>query len=108
MDFNLPADALRGEGVRLSDWVADPDGGHCSLRHIVGTDPQDVATRVAFIEKTPRIRVRAFTTEEDWKGWHSRGWKGSDGWSEASQGWCDAQLIALGYEVPNPRPVIED
>jgi hypothetical protein len=58
---------------------------------------------VAFIEKTPRVRVKPFNDKEDWKGWH-QGWKGDDGWDPVAQGWCDTHLLTMGYEVPDPLP----
>ncbi len=100
----LPDDAHRVQGVKLSDWTADPEYPHCAMRFIEGTDPALVANRVAFIEKTPRVRVQPFATEaDDWRGWH-QGWKGDDGWCEIAQGWCDTHLLAMGYDVPAPRP----
>lgn len=107
MKYPLPQNAARGDGVRLSNWMPDPDYSHCSMRIIEGTDARDIRNRVAFIEKTPRIRVTPYDTGvpefEDWKKWHS-GFKGDDGWDEVSRGWCDQQLLSLGYVVPDPRP----
>jgi hypothetical protein len=111
MPISLRQNALRGDGIKVSPWTADPDGAYCSLRYIEGTDPKIVANRVAFIEKTPRIRDGAFPAgndeHNDSLNWHARGWKGDGGWDEDSQGWCDARLIALGYIVPDPKPYNE-
>jgi hypothetical protein len=74
------------------------------MRYIEGTDPNVVANRVAFIEKTPRVRVQLCTNEqEDWRNWHC-GWKGEDGWDKVAQGWCDSHLQTLCYDVPDPVP----
>ncbi len=100
----LPDDAHRVQGVKLSPWTPDTDGAYCSMRYIEGTDPSVIANRVAFIEKTPRVRAYPFTNDsDDWKNWHA-GWKGDDGWCEVAQGWCDQHLLSLGYEVPDPKP----
>lgn len=104
MHCPLPEGAARATGVKLTPWMADPDGDYCSLRCVEGTDPSVIANRVAFIEKTPRVRIQPCSNAlDDWKNWHS-GYKGDGGWDEVSQGWCDAQLIALGYDVPAPQP----
>lgn len=104
MNNPLPTNAHRVQGIKVSPWTPDPDGAYCSLRFIEGTDPTVVANRVAFIEKTPRVRVQASTEEsQDFKNWHA-GWKGDGGWDEDSQGWCDTHLLALGYIVPDPKP----
>lgn len=103
MLYSLPENTPRVAGIKLSAWMADPDGGHCSMRIIEGTDPSEVANRVAFIEKTPRVRIKAFDPNQDWKGWH-QAWKGDDGWDAVAQGWCDAHLQAMGYDVPDAMP----
>jgi hypothetical protein len=41
--------------ARLSDWIVVDE--YCATRVIEGTDPDVVANRVAFIEKTPRVCV---------------------------------------------------
>jgi hypothetical protein len=74
------------------------------MRVVEGADPAVVANRVAFIEKTPRVRFQPFNNPaDDWRNWH-QGWKGDDGWDEVAQGWCDAHLLTLGYVVPDVRP----
>lgn len=87
-----------GDGIRLGPWINED---HCSMRCIEGTDPEVIANRVAFIEKTPRVRVaRAVDPFEDWKGWHE-GEKGCGhecGQYAPSREWCDEQLKLLGYE----------
>lgn len=103
----LPKDSLRGDGVKLSPWTVDPTAEHCAMRFIEGTDPDNVANRVAFIEKTPRVRFRVFTEQADWTGWHS-GWKGDDGHCVVARGWCDTHLQSLGYNVPDALPFTDD
>lgn len=74
------------------------------MRYLAGTDPLQVRNRVAFIEKTPRIRVGPYTSEsEDSKNWFP-GYKGDNGWDAVSQGWCDQHLLTLGYLLENARP----
>lgn len=100
----IPQDAARVEGVKLSPWTKDTDSDHCTMRFIEGTDPTQLENRVAFIEKTPRVRIRPFDNNSaDWKNWHG-GWKGDDGWDEVAQGWCDTHLVAMGYIVPDAKP----
>lgn len=95
--------ALRGDGIKLSPWTAVPGAPYCAMRFIEGTDSDDIKNRVAFIEKTPRIRAAAMTDPDtDFRNWHS-GYKGDDGWDEESQGWCDQVLLQLGYIVPDPK-----
>ncbi len=103
----LPDNAARGDGIKLSPWTVDSTADHCAMRFIEGTDPEDVANRVAFIEKTPRVRVQPYDTtvewSKDWKNWHG-GWKGDDGHCEVARGWCDTHLQSLGYIVPDALP----
>ncbi len=84
------------------------------MRCLEGADPENILTRVAFIEKTPRIRIAEYTGEKDehsiiindWKNWR-QGPKGSGGgnppvaltygFDPKSRAWCDEQLKAMGY-----------
>lgn len=76
----LPDNATHVHGIKLSPWTADPNSPECSMRIIEGGDPTNVAHRVAFIEKTPRVRFQPFdNTLGDWKNWH-QGWKGLTTW----------------------------
>lgn len=98
--------------VTLSPWVID---GHCAFRHILGTDPDKMCNRVAFIEKTPRVRIRPWNEydgdRQDHLNWES-GPKGSGcsceespeekeayGFDLSSRNWCDRKLTVLGYKV---------
>lgn len=88
-----------GKGVRLGPWINED---HCSMRCIEGTNPEIIANRVAFIEKTPRVRVaRAESEFDDWKGWHEgpKGCGQECGRYAPSREWCDEQLKLLGYEL---------
>ncbi len=93
--------------IKLSPWIVVD--GYCATRIIEGTDFEKIENRVAFIEKTPRVRVSEFTTQDDWKNW-SQGPKGSGGASDEdhealgqygfdskSREWCDSELIKMGY-----------
>lgn len=86
--------------IKLSNWISDPDFPECYMRIVAGTDPSVIANRVAFIEKTPRVRLRSFTTTDtDFKNW-KYGTKGSGdelGSYQPSRDWCDQILLALNY-----------
>jgi hypothetical protein len=94
--------------IKLSAWMP-VDGGHCCTRVIDGSDPELICNRVAFIEKTARVRIAPFTDQnEDWKNWQSgpKGRGGGDpeqdetyGFDPSSREWCDSMLLALGYEL---------
>ena len=83
--------------MKLSNWITVE--GFCATRVIEGTDPNDVKNRVAFIEKSPRVRLGDFTEINDFENWEF-GPKGSDyGEDEESREWCDNKLLELGYEL---------
>ena len=108
----LASAKLRGEGVTLSPWMSDPDYPHACMRIIAGADPIDVRTRVAFIEKTGRVRtisaplgITRSDSETD-PGWVAvtRGDCGclSDGqweYDTDTQNECDTALRMLGYTL---------
>jgi len=97
-------------GIKLSPWTVTDD--YCAMRYVEGTDPEKVENRVAFIEKTPRIRTGAYDHSkcwsEDWVNW-TQGPKGSGGpdghipenelygFYPPSREWCDEELVKLGY-----------
>lgn len=94
--------------MKVSDWIR---GDNCSFRIREGGNPNFIPDRVAFIEKTPRVRIRpAWGTTEleasrhirpgayDYLNW-ADGTKGSGPDSEASKAWCDAALKLFGYEL---------
>lgn len=88
--------------------------GYYWVRTIEGADPERVETRVALIEKTPRVRIREAYHREDvgyyedggkyveyrwaeWLDW-AQGLEGET--KEESKKWCDDVLRLLGYEFP--------
>ncbi len=82
------------------------EGG--AYRAVAGTDGELIAIRYAFIEKTPRIRIREYSLGE-YKG--TRNWEDFLNWASGNKGdgpedqesrdWCDRVLVALGYELEN-------
>jgi len=91
--------------------------GYAAARHLVGADPDDVRSRVALIEKTPRVRIRPAYQREN-RGTYEDGgeyinyrweehldWcygdKGDDAFDQESRAWCDAMLKLLGYTLEN-------
>lgn len=87
---------------KLTEWI---DEEHCSYRALPDTDHTDVANRVAFIEKTPRIRIARYDPEVgdifDGEKWLSgpKGCSPEYGKYQSSRDWCDAALRGLGYDV---------
>lgn len=106
--LNLP---VPHEAIHVTGWMAVPGAEYCSMRCIAGTDPLQVKNRVAFIEKTPRIRVAPHpgSNIDDGVNWFS-GPKGSApeyGEYQPSRDWCDRELEKLGYilnEAPTESP----
>ena len=96
--------------MKVSPWIVFEE--ICAVRIIEGGDVNNVADRVAFIEKTPRVRIMPFVWDDtDWQHWHQgpKGSGGGDGhlpenklygFYPPSRKWCDEQLISLGYELP--------
>ncbi len=85
--------------------------GAGAYRALTGGDGRNnIADRVAFIEKTPRIRIRPYSMGErmyggrqweDFLNWAERDWKGDGPEDQESRDWCDRVLVALGYELEN-------
>lgn len=97
--------------VKLSDWIVID--GYCATRIIEGTDENLVENRMAFIEKTPSVRLSPFKEDDDFENWE-QGDKGSGGaytdnheklgqygFDTESRAWCDNRLKELGYELHN-------
>lgn len=85
--------------IKLSGWIIID--GYCATRVYEGTDSSKVENRVAFIEKSPRIRIAPFTNDsEDYKNW-KYGAKGTKeyGMNQNSRNWCDQELLKLRYEL---------
>ncbi len=85
-----------------SAWMDVPFEDHCSMRILLGADPEDIGKRVAFIEKTPRVRVAPYSDfATDSANWE-QGSKGSApeyGQNQPSRDWCDQRLVELGYAL---------
>jgi hypothetical protein len=95
--------------IVLTGWINEE---HCSMRCVAETDPSVLANRVAFIEKTPRVRVAPFNKdcEYDWKNW-KEGPKGTApeyGRYQPSRDWCDQQLLEMGYILGETEPEDQD
>lgn len=102
---------------KLTKWTVT-DCGCGAYRAIEGTDGNHVGNRVAFIEKTPRVRIRSYYlgTNTRWndagdKVSEERQWpehldwccgpKGSHHDDAESREWCDRMLVAMGYTLEN-------
>lgn len=98
---NIFARPLPSAREPLTEWMQDVDSAHCFMRCIVGADPTLVASRVAFIEKTPRVRMAPFSEVDDFKNWEQgpKGCAPEYGRYQPSRDWCDEQLVALGYQI---------
>lgn len=77
-------------------WHKPTKGGACIV--LEGGDPEEVKDRIAFIEKTPRVRIREwdFTGYHDWLNW-AEGKKGTGPDDEQAREWCEKMLRLLGY-----------
>lgn len=74
----------------LSPWILVD--GYCAMRYKLGEDPSVYGSRVAFVEKTARVRL--LTEDEQWEVVN----KSSDyGMSEESLEYCDNKLTQLGF-----------
>lgn len=84
------------DGVLLSPWIVVD--GHCATRVLKGTDPEAIANRRAFIEKTPRILVDGTWVEgPKGSGGGDPQRDGTYGFDSHSRAWCDFQLQLQGY-----------
>ena len=90
--------------IKLSEWIIID--GFCATRVLANTDVNNSNNRIAFIEKTPRIRI-ARGSDADWE-YGPKGQGGSSGedpnsrlygFYPPSREWCDKRLIELGYEL---------
>lgn len=80
------------------------EGRAGAYRALLGTDGEHIVNRVAFIEKTPRVRIRSQghgEFEKDYLNWAS-GCKGDGPEDEWSRAWCDEALGLFGYRVTDP------
>ena len=102
--------------MQVTNWILINGG---AMRVLLGKDPEVIANRVAFVEKTPRVRIRpeclGVYREHDDAGnvvYETRQWpeflnwceghghKGDGPEDEESRAWCDRMLVALGYILP--------
>jgi hypothetical protein len=91
--------------MKTSPWIVD---GHCAIRVLNGSNSDQIKNRIAFIEKSPRIRLSSYTGDNDYENW-AYGPKGSSGgnpeidltygFDPISRQWCDEQLTAIGYTL---------
>ena len=75
--------------------------GFCSMRVLLDQEPT-LENRVAFIEKTPRVRVQPFTTNDAETTKWSYGYKGepyAHDQHREERAWCDQQLLNMGYTL---------
>lgn len=88
---------------KVSAWILVDGCSAC--RVLEGTDPGVIANRVAFIEKTPRIRINEARTtpDDDWMNWAYGPMKGDGPEDEEARKWCDDALRSLGYELPGDK-----
>lgn len=70
-----------------------------------GGDPNEIKDRIAFIEKSPRIRIAsAYNLAEDAKNW-AYGDKGRGLHDEESAAWCIKALEVFGWAPMDPAMV---
>lgn len=93
----------RNQDKVLTGWVDDE---HCSFIAIEGADLSSPANRVAFIEKTPRIRIaECDTPDTPWRessqNWHygPKGCGDECGRYQPSRDWCAQELRKIGYKL---------
>lgn len=93
--------------MKVSDWIVVDN--YCSARIVEGGNIDNINDRVAFIEKTPRVRT-GFDKKPDCRNWHEgpkgAGGSGGDdplnelyGFYPPSRYWCDMMLSQMGYEL---------
>ena len=85
-------------------WIYHKDG---TARFLIewGGDPNEIKDRIAFIEKSPRIRIAsAYNLAEDAKNW-AYGDKGNDLHDRESADWCIKALEAFGWSPMDPAMV---
>lgn len=89
--------------MKTTPWIDRPlfpSGSICTYRARAGTTGEFISDRIAFIEKTPRVRIRPYTISDDYLNW-CEGPKGSGPDDATSKLWCDKMLELLGYDVVN-------
>lgn len=87
--------------MKIGPWIL-VDAGCGAARVRLGGNVNFIKDRVAFIEKTPRIRIRDTYVENDdrdFLNWASGPFKGDGPEDQESRDWCDAALKLFGYEL---------
>lgn len=84
--------------MRLSPWISVD---HCATRVIEGSDPELLQNRIAFIEKSGRVRTAPFEAfDGDCDKWryvcHGSSECGSDMDTRRE---VDAELLRMGHEL---------
>lgn len=82
------------------NWHVPTEGGACLVCE--GGNPEKLCDRVAFIEKTPRIRTHPMwgnKAQEDNGNWAFRPWKGNGPSDPDARQWCEDALRLFGYEL---------
>ena len=86
--------------MKLGPWRYPVEGGACRVQD--GGDIDVIEHRWAFIEKTPRVRIRTMYIYEDWNdglNWCERNFKGDGPTDREAQDWCDRVLLAIGHTL---------
>lgn len=86
--------------MKVGPWTL-VEGGCGATRVRLGGNIDNISDRVAFIEKTPRIRVRSdsLLNDRDFLNWASGPFKGDGPNDPESREWCDKALVLFGYEL---------
>lgn len=102
---------------KLTKWIVT-ECGTGAYRAIECTDGKHIGNRIAFIEKTPRVRIREYHLGTDFhfndagdvvkeeRRWPEHldwcyGPKGDSHLDIESRKWCDRMLVAMGYTLEN-------
>lgn len=109
-DFDSLFDVFKvKDNNNLSEWIVVHD--YCATRVYEGTDFNDPINRVAFIEKTPRIRLTPYINDKkEYTNWFhgNKGNSGADGhipenqlygYDPDSREFCDWLLERIGYKL---------
>ena len=99
--------------MKVTGWIIHE--GYCAFRMVEGGDPESVADRVAFIEKSARVRIAPYTDiHTDYLNWEGvcRGTGGSGdheaqlqyGFDPECREACDEALVKMGYELTEETP----
>lgn len=103
--------------ILVSPWIVV--GDHCAVRILAGTEfsTEHLWNRVAFIEKTPRVRIGPCASRGNFSEQHAadrNNWEygpkgtggsgdheqlGQYGFDPHSREWCDTRLREIGYEL---------